>query len=263
MTRAGNGKDRFNRFREPSFIVIGSQKSGTSMLFYYLCQHPHISPPVRKEVHYFDANYHMGLQWYRSHFPPVKLFPQLISGEATPYYIFHPLAAQRLHETFPHIKLIVILKNPIDRAYSHFQHNRRREREERSFETALAEETHLLKGEKEKLLQVENYFSENYKYYSYKERGIYINQLEQWNAHFPKEQFHIIETGQLFTSPLETMNQLFQFLERDPYTVTQSHKRNHPGYPPMKPGTRQQLARFFAPYNRQLYRFLQREFYWQ
>ena len=255
--------DKYISFREPGFLIIGSQKSGTSMLFHYLCRHPEIGPPVRKEVHYFDDNYHRGIEWYRSHFPPVKMFPRLISGEASPYYIFHPLAPQRVFETFPKMKLIVILKNPVDRAYSHYQHNRREQRETRSFEEALAGESLLLEGEKEKMCRLDNYFSENHKHFSYRARGVYIRQFEHWSQRFPIQQFKIIDSRDLFESPIETMKDFFEFLEREPFTIKESKKRNHMDYPPMKPETRRKLRDFFAPYNRELFRFLQRDFPWE
>src|SRR5437868_6286833 len=109
----------------PDFIIIGAQKGGTTSLYNYLITHPGIAPIYVKEPHFFDTSFSKGLVWYRSHFPTrlEKYYAQhfhkldFITGEASPYYLFHPLAPERVAKTLPHVKLILVLRNPVDRAY--------------------------------------------------------------------------------------------------------------------------------------------------
>src|SRR5579885_2674785 len=126
----------------PDFIIIGTQRGGTTSLYAYLGQHPQIAPAVIKEVHFFDNNYERGVGWYRTQFPFLieksiaKNIGQqnFITGEASPYYLFHPHVPERAAKVVPGAKLIVLLRNPIDRAYSHYYHEVELGHEKLSFE---------------------------------------------------------------------------------------------------------------------------------
>jgi hypothetical protein len=139
----------------PDFIIIGGQRCGTTSLFNYLTQHPDVFPSCPKEVHYFSIHYHKGVNWYRSHFPLVmqKSYVErghdrrFVAGEATPYYIAHPHAPQRIAETVPEAKLIVLLRNPVDRAYSHYHYEVKNGLETLSFAEAIDREDERLAGE--------------------------------------------------------------------------------------------------------------------
>ncbi|MCI5147305.1 MAG: sulfotransferase, partial [Candidatus Electrothrix sp. AR3] len=104
----------------PNFLVIGAQKSGTTSLFHYICQHPQVFENKSKEIHFFDHNYHCGANWYRSHFPLAgKLMRNRCLGEATPYYLCHPHAPSHIFDLLPRVKIIAILRDPVERAISH------------------------------------------------------------------------------------------------------------------------------------------------
>jgi len=131
----------------PDFLVIGAQRSGTTTLFYDLCRHPQVAGSPVKEVHFFDHHFSRGVGWYRSFFPPTaaqerarRRGGELLGGEATPNYLFHPAAPERAAETVPHVRLIAILRDPVDRAYSHYRKSVERRVERLSFEAALAAE---------------------------------------------------------------------------------------------------------------------------
>lgn len=132
----------------PDFIIIGAQRAGTTSLFEYVSHHPCIGCSFGKELHFFDnlkGSFQKGLMWYRAHFPSYPYMylakkvrgRDMITGEASPYYLFHPLAATRIARVLPRVKLIAILRNPVDRAYSHYHHNAKYKRETLSFEAAL------------------------------------------------------------------------------------------------------------------------------
>ncbi len=129
----------------PDFVIIGAQKSGTTSLYDFVIRHPEIAPALKKEMHYFSINYKFGEQWYRSNFPTnlsrryftKKTGQKLLSGEASPSYLFYPTVPSRMKKVLPDVKLIVILRNPVDRAYSQYHHSRRKGRETLSFEKAI------------------------------------------------------------------------------------------------------------------------------
>ena len=101
----------------PGFLIIGAQKSGTTTLFAMLGTHPQLTRPTDKEVHYFSLHYERGEAWYRRHFKGEIAF------EASPYYIFHPAAPERIRATIPNAKLIAILRDPVQRSISHYFHS--------------------------------------------------------------------------------------------------------------------------------------------
>ena len=126
----------------PQAVILGAQKSGTSSLHYYLVQHPGVVAPLRKEVHYFDLNLARGEAWYRAHFgldgePGVSI-------DSSPYYLYHPVVPARLHALLPGARLIVLLRDPVRRAYSHYWHERDKGRESLAFEDAVAAEAERL-----------------------------------------------------------------------------------------------------------------------
>lgn len=258
----------------PDFIIIGVQKGGTTSLYRYLIEHPAIAPIYVKEPHFFDIYYHKGMGWYRAHFPmltekyaaQVVRKQQLLTGEASPYYLLHPLAAKRVATTLPRVKLIVLLRNPVDRAYSQYQHQRRQPGvEPLSFEEAIERETERLAGEEEKMLQNERYASFNHRHYSYLARGTYIEQLPRWMKMFPREQFLILKSEDLFSNPAATVTQTLEFLNI-PISKEQQEKVykpfNEARYESMAPETRAKLVEYFKPLNARLYEFLGRDFGW-
>jgi hypothetical protein len=259
-----------NRFRLlPDFIIIGVEKGGTTSLYDYIITHPCVVPSKTKEVHYFDTNY-LGLWWYRSHFHSIfkKLWfkilkKKLITGEASPYYLFHPLSAKRIFKDLPKVKLIVILRNPIDRAFSHYQDNLKKNQEDYSFEDAIKNEKSRLKGEKEKMIENPRYNSRNYWLFSYLSKGIYYEQLEQWFKIFPKKQFLILETNQLKSNYQEVLNEVFNFLDIPTIEMGILDKKNVGKYEKMNQKTRKSLEDYFSLPNSRLEEILDRNFAWR
>jgi len=266
----------FNSFRTlPDFIIIGVQKGGTSSLYSYLVKHPSIRPALNrqeivKEIHFFDTNFDKGLGWYKSHFPSIigQIYRQLkreknpITGEATPYYIYHPLAPQRVARFVPNAKIIIMLRNPVDRAFSHYQHEVRLGYEKLSFEEAIASEDRRLEGEVERILNQENYNSFNHQHYSYLSRGIYIDQIKNWLNYFPKNQILIICSESFYQNPEYKLNEVFNFLNVGDQKLSSYPKVNANQYSPLDRETRQKLTDYFTPKNQILYKFLGIEFDW-
>lgn len=248
----------------PDFIIIGGKKCGTSSLYNYLAEHPNIAPAFRKEVHFFDGAGERRTLLYRAYFPTRsrKRGASLITGEATPYYLFHPLAPARARSVVPRAKLIAVLRNPVDRAYSHYHHEVRNGTEKLSFEEAIERETERLSGEQERMLRDGGYDSLSLHRYSYLSRGTYVDQLRNWRKHFPKEQLLILKSEDLFADPRTVLEQTLSFLDLPPLEREEYSKDNKGSYSDMDPSTRDYLIDYFKPHNERLQEYLGRDFGW-
>src|SRR5215208_1619718 len=196
----------------PDFVIIGAQKGGTSFLYYLLTRHPIVEPAARKELHFFDQPelFDNGAEWYRRCFPRLgsKDGQRSITGEATPYYLFDPPVAKRMAEIVPNAQLIALLRNPVDRAYSHYQMQVKRGTEPRTFEEAIEQQNS-----------------------SYVSRGIYVDQLLRWFEFFGKEQMLILKSEDFFERPVETLKVVLTFLDLPDWQPEPSElqQRRHTG----------------------------------
>lgn len=256
----------------PQFLIIGAQKCGTSSLYNYMVQHTCVAPAAVKEVHFFDLNYHRGLIWYRSHFPTVfrkfrnseKCAAKLITGEATPYYLFHPLVPRRVKGDLPGVKLIVLLRNPVDRAYSQYHHVLRKgsEFETLTFAEAIEADAERLRGETQKMLADETYNSLSHQHHSYVAKGIYVDQLQMWSSYFAAEQMLVMAAEELYSHPASVLTRVFEFLELPDQDIPDLSVRNPGAYRDMDAEVRSRLVEFDRPHNARLYEFLKMKFDW-
>jgi hypothetical protein len=261
----------------PDFLVIGAMRAGTSSLYRYLGMHPSIVPSLRKETRYFSDKYARGEHWYRCHFPTgwVIRLRELVQGsrilafEATPDYLFHPYAADRAAGLIPNARLIVLLRDPVHRAVSHYEHMVRLGYETRSFEEALAEEPRMLERERARLAQDPGYDSHQLRRYSYFAKGAYADQLASWLERFARDQMLIIKSQDFFEEPQVTYRRILEFLNVPPWQPRIFRNYSHWGTKPtvavaprVDTPTRQGLARRYVPYNSRLYDLLGRDFGW-
>lgn len=266
----------------PDFIIIGTQRGGTTSLYHYLTEYAGVFSAMHKEVHFFDDHFSSGLRWYRAQFPTSlqKYYIEsiakrrFVTGESSPYYLFHPHVPKRILAAHPKVKLIILLRNPVDRAYSHHWLSTHEGHEKFPFEKAIKYETERLAGELEKMLEDEQYESYNHRHYTYLSRGIYVDQLQNWMRYFPKERFLILKSEDLYGSPAAITRQTLEFLEV-PGTrldATREFKRyreptpkgyqNHETPPAMDPDLRKTLIEYFKPHNARLSKLLGRNFDW-
>jgi len=247
--------------RLPDFLIIGAQKCGTTYLYEKLTEHPHVAPALTKEVHFFDNGYHHGVAWYRGHFPAKE--GNDITGEASPYYIFHPHAARRVQQTTPHAKLILLLRNPVNRAYSHYHHEARLGYEPLSFAEALAQENQRLQGEHEKMLTNEHYYSHAHQHYAYRSKGLYADQLQGWFDIFPQDQLLVLQSETFYQNTPVVMRQVTDFLGLSAWDSWQLSNPKRKGYAKMDPALRQSLATYYQPHNQRLYEMIGADFGWE
>lgn len=250
----------------PNFFVVGAMRSGTTSLARALGAHPDVFLAPVKEIHFFDRNYHRGLDWYRSHFADVTT--EQAVGEATQTYLYDPDALERMVAVAPEARLVAILRDPVDRAYSHYWHERARGWEPLEFEDAIAAEPDRLAAGGEARYR-----------YSYLDRGRYLAQLQRLCQVFPREALVVVQFEDFRDDPKEVYTSVCRHLQVDdgmipailgerinPYVTFRSRwvrtfSRQLPArlrevaerlnvreatYPPMAPATRERLTAAFA-----------------
>jgi hypothetical protein len=258
-----------HRRRLPDYIIAGAQKSGTTSLWYYLNEHPLVEKPMTKEMNYFDLRFTRPLKWYRMHFPlrqpnfDSELGQATLTGESSAYYMLHPLAPKRIAQTLPNVKIILLLRNPVDRAYSHYQLKLRRRQEELSFEDAIQAEEARLDGEEDRICRDPGYYSVNHDRFSYLARGRYLEQIVRWHAVLPSNQLLILESGEFFKKTAEVYQRVLDFLNLPSFEPPRFGNRFPGKYTDkMSAQTRSKLVEYFQPYNAQLFGYLGKRFAW-
>jgi hypothetical protein len=254
----------FSSKNKPTFLIIGAQKCGTTSLFYYLSQHPQLNLPEIKEIHFFDLAYESGIEWYYRSFPKNPFLHYKLTGEASPYYLFHPLVPERVFKHLPKIKIIVLLRNPVDRAYSQYNHQRKLGNELiQSFEEAIINEESRISEEEEKLnLGILNE-SLAFRRYSYLKRGHYSVQIERWLQFFPMSQMLFIKSEDFFENPKIVLYEVYDFLKIRRILPQKLTPQNSNDYPKIAGDTRENLRKFFEVDSKKLKGLLGEKFSWE
>jgi hypothetical protein len=243
----------------PDFVIIGGKKCGTTYLYDLLGRHPLVQRAASKELHFFDALFEEGPEWYRQCFPAPRWEDgrRTITGEATPY-MAHRYAPERMAQVVPEARLIALLRDPVERAYSDFQMVARKDRERKTFEEAIGLLQEPAEAEDRAALDEDS---------EYISRGVFIDQLLRWTEFFPREQLLVLKSEDFFENPKETLELVLEFLglpewEPEPSEL-EGGKRNAGRYgEEMDPSTRRRLEEYFELHNRRLYDFLGVDFGW-
>ena len=218
----------------PGFLIVGAQRSGTTSMYRTLAQHPAILKAVlHKGVHYFDTGYGHGLGWYQGHLP-LRARAALarratgdvpLTFESSPYYMFHPLAAERISRDLPGVKLLVLVRDPVERAYSAHAHELARGYETEPFERALELEDQRLAGEAERIVSEPGYLSHSHQHHAYLTRGLYAGQLDRLGQAVGRDRVHVVDSGRFFTDPEPVYDGVLDFLglRRHGYPVFERH----------------------------------------
>jgi len=251
----------------PQCFVIGVVRSGTTSLYHYLSQHPSIAPAAYDELGYFDDNYHLGVNWYKSLFPTkftknriIKKHGKFLTYDVTPFYIYNPLVAKRIFESFPKAKIISNLRNPIDRAYSNYNDAVEMGDIKIPFEEVVQIAMDEIDKNKSKLNN-EAYIVDTY-YENILARGFYADQLKIWFKKFQKNQLLMVPSEDLAQKTDQILTKIFEFLDLPYFKIKDLTKQNKREYPPMKAETRKLLIEFYRPYNEKLYNLINQHFDW-
>jgi hypothetical protein len=239
----------------PDFVIVGAQRAGTTSLYEWLAAQPGVTPAFKKEIHYFDVCYDRGDRWYRSHFRPSAA--GTMTGEASPYMLFHPLAPERAARDLDgDTRFIVLLRQPVERAVSHYWHARKANKETESFERAIALEPERLRGAEAAVRKGER--SPAHQLYSYVARGEYSGQIRRWFDAVGAERVLVLESEALFADP-DTADGALKWLGLGPSSVP---------FPALNGASRsdrsdsavlEALRLHFEPHNRELFELLGRE----
>lgn len=236
----------------PDFIIAGAQKAGSTYLFEVLSQQDEIWGPPIKELHYHDLHPHRGVGWYRAHFEFLRSPRMQI--EASPFYMLHPHAPARMAKTTPGARVIVVLRDPVARALSHFNHNRRKGREPLSFRDALAAETSRIADQAGAIRTNPTAASDRFRHFSYRLRGEYALQVAALIAAFPPEKVLAVDSDLLFAHDTQELTRLEEFvgLKIDLSKAGRARKNSGGGYLDMEPGLHADLRSHYARFDAQL-----------
>jgi hypothetical protein len=255
----------------PSFILVGAQRAGTTSLFRALMSHPLIhSANYHKGVNYFDVNYHRDFAWYRGHFPTHAALRARTRGaagepltfEASGYYMFHPCAAERMARHLPDVRILAMLRDPVERAYSAWKHELARGYETESFEQALSLEDRRLAGQVDRMVADPGYQSFSHRHHAYLRRGQYAEQLLRLRQFFAPHQFHVIDSESFFEQPESTYAGVLDFLGLPHLLPERFDRWNGRPSAPMPDDTRARLREHFDRHDRALATLLGREPAW-
>lgn len=246
----------------PDFLIIGGQRCGTTSLFEYLCRHPSVCRPVEKELQFFSYRFDRGVAWYRCHFPTEKAARGRKVFEATPYYLLHDQAPSRAASVVPEARLVALLRNPTERAWSHYQHNVLRGTEVLPFEEALRAESERLDPGGDGSSDAA---SSHHKRHSYVTRGRYAEQLDRWLAVYPRNQLLVLFSEDLYRDPGATYARVLEFLGLPGHSLAEYRAHTRRGVwdgPPLAAATRTHLEHSFAPHNARLASLLGTDLPW-
>ena len=245
----------------PDFLIVGAQRCGTTSLFRYLAAHPVVVPPLfQKGIHFFDLNYRRGPRWYRGQFPLRSIAnrrianagQRAVSGEASPYYVFHPLVAGRIARDLPEVKLIVLLRDPVDRAFSAHRQETARGFETESFERALELEETRLAGEIERIQAEPDYVSFHHQHHAYLARGRYAEQLKRLFDLIDQERVLVVESTSFFSTPRVVWERVLEFLGLPTWYPPVFGRHNAQASAPLSDRLRERLENYFEPHDAEL-----------
>lgn len=248
----------------PGFLVVGTKRGGSTSVYHYIAQHPEVAPcRTAKGTHYFDVNHRRGFRWYLSGFE--KASPSWkITGEGSPYYMFHPLAPTRIAAELPDVKLIAVLRDPVERAWSHHQYETAQGYETLPFLEALDAEPARTAGEAERIQADPSYESYEHRHHTYLARGHYAEQLEHLYSLFPREQVLVVQSESLFTDPQGELARVWDFLGVSQVQLEglKAMKAGTYQSAQMPAGAAERLAEYYAPHNQRLYALLGQPLRW-
>ena len=255
----------------PNFIIFGVSRSGTTSLYQYLSQHPNIEPCAVKETRFFDMYYERGINWYRMNYPSQWqkfVFTKLknkkfLTGEASGAYIENPHAPKRIHDLDPNIKLILLVRNPVDRAFSHYIRKMKNGSEKLSFEESIEQEKSRIEGEQEKMEKNEKYYSPIFHSLGYITKGLYAIPLKNWLKYFSMKQILVLENGEFLRDPEKVYNQAIEFLNLPKWKLPEYKKFSKQRLSmDMDPKTREKLLDYCKPFNEEFYSLIGKKFDW-
>lgn len=247
----------------PDFIIIGSQKAASSSLHHYLSLHTNILTPPIKETQFFNMNYDRELNYYKSIFPVHKR--DKLVFESISDYLSHPLAPKLCHKFLPNIKIIVTLREPVSRAFSHFNFVKNYEGEplDMSFEEAISLEEKRIESALNSIESNRYYSAAALSRYGYKRNGEYAKHIKNWLKYYPINQFKFVDFNNIKTDLNIVMTELSEFLNIPYEGVVIKKIQNKSRYNiKLNPNTKEKLTSYYSRQNKELFSIIGQNLYW-
>ncbi|MDT9594393.1 sulfotransferase [Nocardioides zeae] len=250
----------------PDLLVVGAKRSGTTFLWSALLAHPQVMPMLPaaqhiKSPHWFTRHQGMPEAWYRGHFPTVAARERhrarhggAFTVEADPLYLWDPRVAERARHAVPDARVVVLLRDPVARAHSHYRERVKAGVERLDFLAALDAEDARLAGEPERMADA-RYYARAWDWYSYRARGEYAPQVRRWQETFGSEQVLVLRSEDLYADPAATLARVQSFAGLDVHAPTSTRRNAVPGAD-LPPAAQERLREHFAPHTHELARLL-------
>ena len=247
---------------EPDFIVLGAQRAATTTLYRILSDHPGVVRPTQaKGIGYFDEEHHRGRRWYRSHFPLTRVTrasgdrPRRLTFESRGYYLHHPLAPERIARELPGVRVVAVVRDPVERAYSAYRHEHARGYDDLTFAEAVEQEPARLAGEVERICADPAYRSHAHRHQAYLTRSQYSEQVQRYVDALGADRVHVVDAGRLLSAdPGPELHLLEDFLGLARWQPAEVEHWNARPSSPLDPGLEARLRAHFAPYDEELAR---------
>ena len=247
----------------PDFLIIGAKRCGTTSLFTHLPEHPSITSSHHDNMGFFNDNFNLGINWYRSFFIKKShkkkienKYGKCLSFDTTTTYMESKTTAQNVKKVKPDMKIIVMVRNPIDRAYSQYQRTIKDNIESRKFEDSIDDEIKKIDNEKEISFKINRNES------NYIKKGIYYEQLKPWFELFPRENIGIFSTEEFKINSEKIYNNIFDFLDLPHFAIKNNTIMEKGNYSSMNKEVRDKLANYYKDHNEKFFNLIGKTFQW-
>ncbi len=247
----------------PDFLVIGGKRCGTTTLFEFLRQHQMIAEPVIDHMGFFDDNYSIGINYYKSFFPiKTEETAKKLDYDVTTSYLTSPFVAERVAKEIPNVKIIVLLRNPTSRAWSDYNASQKKDASEEEFQTYIDDELQELEASDFEEKVSKNDYNMSEPFSNFIKKGLYAVYLKKWLKLFPRKNFLFISTESFSNDENKVFKQIFDFLGLSNFEIHKLQRMSKGNYEKLNPKIKNKLDLFFAPHNDELFKLINEKYDW-
>ena len=247
----------------PDFLVIGGKRCGTTTLFEFLRQHQMIAEPVIDHMGFFDDNYSIGINYYKSFFPiKTEETAKKLDYDVTTSYLTSPFVAERVAKEIPNVKIIVLLRNPTSRAWSDYNASQKKDASEEEFQTYIDDELQELEASDFEEKVSKNDYNMSEPFSNFIKKGLYAVYLKKWLKLFPRKNFLFISTESFSKDENKVFKQIFDFLGLSNFEIHKLQRMSKGNYEKLNPKIKNKLDLFFAPHNDELFKLINEKYDW-
>lgn len=247
----------------PDFLVIGGKRCGTTTLFEFLRQHQMIAEPVIDHMGFFDDNYSIGINYYKSFFPiKTEETAKKLDYDVTTSYLTSPFVAERVAKEIPNVKIIVLLRNPTSRAWSDYNASQKKDVSEEQFQSYIDDELQELEASDFEEKVSKNDYNMSEPFSNFIKKGLYAVYLKKWLKLFPRKNFLFISTESFSKDENKVFKQIFDFLGLSNFEIHKLQRMSKGNYEKLNPKIKNKLDLFFASHNDELFKLINEKYDW-